>query len=436
MRLLRWGCSRINDKYTRLSALVAALAPQVTQAASCSLTDNRVGDAFLNIFTFQNITDPTHVRVYVCSNLFVVPSLILFDYLAITLTELHPSPETLPTSLVVHSPFVQIARQLSVPVDLVVTRSEWGLTRPSAPILQCRYFWFLLFSCRDFWSSYILQFQVKHTPPRMQVNTFQLYLISKLPCHVPSTWPAIWETKESNWPYGVRSFSSISFCWSHHQRRARVIFDILKGSNDQGTNAITLRIGCNAPKPSNDWVCLLHHPLLYVLTQSTSTPSYLNCNSFVNSNAGCCVKLTKATSCSPDSWNGEWLWRDLKNVAKKLAERPKLFINEQMDLCCLLLLSHPLETPIVTFRLVEVRRIQLPRGLFYVQRIVRELVVHHEDEFVDHWLASGVYALSELQDASLNGSARGLPVETQWHHDSLYLMNYLIHWLLWYSTVT
>ncbi|KAJ3511093.1 hypothetical protein NLJ89_g4300 [Agrocybe chaxingu] len=88
--------------------------------------------------------------------------------------------------------------------------------------------------------------------------------------HMPQgcgTWPAIWETKEVNWPDGGE-------------------IDILEGVNDQTPNSATIhtRAGCTMPETR----------------LQTGTSGQLDCDWLVNFNTGCGVKFPEKTSYGPD----------------------------------------------------------------------------------------------------------------------------------------
>jgi len=80
------------------------------------------------------------------------------------------------------------------------------------------------------------------------------------------TWPALWETNESNWPNGGE-------------------IDIIEGVNDQGTNQVTLHTspGCTMPAARTQ----------------TGTSLQLDCNTAVNGNTGCGVSVGQAPSFGP-----------------------------------------------------------------------------------------------------------------------------------------
>ncbi|KAF7320866.1 Glycoside hydrolase family 16 protein [Mycena chlorophos] len=96
--------------------------------------------------------------------------------------------------------------------------------------------------------------------------------------HMPQgcgTWPAIWETNESNWPAGGE-------------------VDIVEGVNNQGTDQITLHTspGCTMPASR----------------KQTGTVVSTDCNTAVNGNQGCAVKAAAASSFGPtfNSKGGGW----------------------------------------------------------------------------------------------------------------------------------
>ena len=90
------------------------------------------------------------------------------------------------------------------------------------------------------------------------------------------TWPALWETAITNWPYGGE-------------------VDILEGVNDVGPNTMTLHTapGCTMPTSRN---------------QTGKTLS-TDCNALANGNSGCGVADPKAKSYGPafNENGGGWL---------------------------------------------------------------------------------------------------------------------------------
>ncbi|KAG6917639.1 hypothetical protein DXG01_001746 [Tephrocybe rancida] len=89
------------------------------------------------------------------------------------------------------------------------------------------------------------------------------------------TWPAIWETDESNWPNGGE-------------------IDIVEGVNDQGPNAVTLHTSSGCTMPSS--------------RDQTGTSSQLDCNTAVNGNAGCGVRVPGSVSYGPAFNNNGGGW--------------------------------------------------------------------------------------------------------------------------------
>ncbi|KAG1725581.1 glycoside hydrolase family 16 protein [Suillus paluster] len=81
--------------------------------------------------------------------------------------------------------------------------------------------------------------------------------------HMPEgcgTWPAVWETNESNWPFGGE-------------------VDIVEGVNDVEPNQSTLHTSPNCTMPAS-------------ITQ-LGTPVLTDCDTAANGNAGCGVQLTE-----------------------------------------------------------------------------------------------------------------------------------------------
>ncbi|KAJ7259093.1 endo-beta-glucanase [Mycena haematopus] len=92
--------------------------------------------------------------------------------------------------------------------------------------------------------------------------------------HMPQgcgTWPAVWETNESNWPAGGE-------------------VDILEGANDQGPGQVTLHTspGCSMPASRTQ----------------IGTSLSLDCDATVNGNLGCGVSVDRAPGFGP-TFNAE-----------------------------------------------------------------------------------------------------------------------------------
>ncbi|EDR02394.1 glycoside hydrolase family 16 protein [Laccaria bicolor S238N-H82] len=87
--------------------------------------------------------------------------------------------------------------------------------------------------------------------------------------HMPQgcgTWPAVWETDGANWPNGGE-------------------IDILEGVNDQAPDLVSVHTSPGCTMPSSRTM--------------TGTPTYLDCQTGANSNAGCGVKLSTTLSYGP-----------------------------------------------------------------------------------------------------------------------------------------
>ncbi|KAF8659936.1 hypothetical protein AX16_001672 [Volvariella volvacea WC 439] len=196
-------------KYSRLVLILSTLAPGLVEGATYTLTDNWVGPAFLDAFMFQNIRDPTHGRVnYVDKDTALAKNLTYatndsFVLQADSTTVLHPD----------------------------------GPGRDSVRIMTYKTY-----------TTHVAVFDIRHMPQGC------------------GTWPAVWQTTESNWPYGGE-------------------VDILEGVNDCGTNAVTLHTGPGCTMPQV-------RPMLGI-------PTYRDCNAFVNYNAGCGVELIQPQSYGP-----------------------------------------------------------------------------------------------------------------------------------------
>ncbi|KAG1765439.1 glycoside hydrolase family 16 protein [Suillus occidentalis] len=97
--------------------------------------------------------------------------------------------------------------------------------------------------------------------------------------HMPEgcgTWPAVWETNESNWPAGGE-------------------VDIVEGVNNVEPNQSTLHTSPNCSMPAS--------------TAQSGTTATTNCDTSVNGNSGCGVRLTEDyNSFGPgfNSVNGGW----------------------------------------------------------------------------------------------------------------------------------
>ncbi|KAJ7097211.1 glycoside hydrolase family 16 protein [Mycena belliarum] len=99
-------------------------------------------------------------------------------------------------------------------------------------------------------------------------NTYTTHVAVFDVAHMPQgcgTWPAIWETDEASWPRGGE-------------------VDIVEGVNDDGANAVTLHTapGCTMPAQRTE----------------TGTPGQLSCDTALNGNAGCGVRLASSSPAS------------------------------------------------------------------------------------------------------------------------------------------
>ncbi|KAF8970935.1 glycoside hydrolase family 16 protein [Flammula alnicola] len=187
-------------------------------ATTYSLTDNIVGSAFYSFFEWENIADPTNGRV---------------NYVDQSTSQSQ--------NLTFASSDTFILR-----TDFTTVLNPNGAGRNSVRIKSTKTY-----------TSHVAIFNLRHMPQGC------------------GTWPAIWETKESNWPTGGE-------------------VDILEGVNDQSPNAATLHTaaGCTMPASRSE----------------TGTAGQLNCDTSVNGNAGCGVKFPTTTSYGPslNSVGGGW----------------------------------------------------------------------------------------------------------------------------------
>ncbi|KAF8057410.1 endo-beta-glucanase [Lyophyllum atratum] len=205
-----------------MKATVSALAllsfASTVLSATYPLSDNIVGSAFLNAFSVQAISDPTHGRVNYVDKATAQSQNLTFS-----------SSNT----------FILRA-------DFKTTLSAGGPGRNSVRIKSNKVY-----------TTHVAVFDVRHMPQGC------------------GTWPAIWETNESNWPNGGE-------------------IDIVEGVNDQGPNAATLHTGSGCTMPAS--------------RPETGTPTQLDCNAAVNGNAGCGVKLSSSTSYGPAFNNNKGGW--------------------------------------------------------------------------------------------------------------------------------
>ncbi|KAF8873871.1 2 beta-glucan [Infundibulicybe gibba] len=187
-------------------------------AATYSQSDNIVGAGFLSAFNFEAIADPTHGRVnYVDANTAKSQNL--------TFT----SSDT----------FIMRA-------DHTTVLNPNGAGRNSVRIRSNKAY-----------TTHVAVFNMRHMPQGC------------------ATWPAVWETNESNWPNGGE-------------------IDIVEGVNDQGTNVVTLHTSAGCTMPAS--------------RAETGASLQLDCDANVNGNAGCGVRLSPATSYGPTFNNNGGGW--------------------------------------------------------------------------------------------------------------------------------
>ncbi|KZT36648.1 endo-1,3(4)-beta-glucanase [Sistotremastrum suecicum HHB10207 ss-3] len=196
---------------SRLSAVFVSLVLAVTsvRAATYSLKDNFVGSSFLTGFTHEAIADPTHGRV---------------NYV--------DQATALSKNLTYASGNTFIIR-----ADDTTTLSASGPGRNSVRIRSV-----------NTYTTHVAVFDIRHMPQGC------------------STWPAAWETNESDWPNGGEA-------------------DIVEGVNDVSPNQGTLHTSAGCTMPSYG--------------SQTGQVAGTDCNANDNGNAGCGVKVNKANSYGP-----------------------------------------------------------------------------------------------------------------------------------------
>ncbi|KAF8193714.1 laminarinase [Pholiota molesta] len=198
------------------ASLLATTTPAL--AATYSLTDNVVGSAFYSYFQWENIGDPTNGRVTYVDQA---------------------------TSISQNLTFAS-SDSFILRTDFKTVLSASGPGRNSVRMKSSKTY-----------TTHAAVFDVRHMPQGC------------------GTWPAIWETKESNWPAGGE-------------------VDILEGVNDVSPNQATLHTspGCTMPASRAE----------------TGNPVLLDCNTAVNGNAGCGVQFPTTTSYGPsfNSNGGGW----------------------------------------------------------------------------------------------------------------------------------
>ncbi|KAF7975332.1 hypothetical protein HWV62_9769 [Athelia sp. TMB] len=193
---------------SRYLALAAIASPAL--AATYSRSANIVGSDFLTAFTFEAIADPTDGRVnYVDQSTAVADGLVS-----------------------------STANTFKMGADSTTVLNASGAGRNSVRIKSV-----------DSYTTHVAVFNVNHMPTGC------------------GTWPAIWETDESDWPNGGE-------------------VDIVEGVNDVTPNQSTLHTspGCTMPA---------------TVTQTGTTLS-TDCNTADNGNSGCGVHSPDSNSFGPN----------------------------------------------------------------------------------------------------------------------------------------
>ncbi|KAF8128986.1 glycoside hydrolase family 16 protein [Boletus edulis] len=179
-------------------------ARSVLAGATYSLSDSIVGEGFYNAFTFEAIPDPTNGRV---------------NYVD------QATAQSLNLTYATSNTFIMRA-------DDTTVLSSSGPGRNSVRIRT-----------NNQYTTHVAVFNMPHMPQGC------------------GTWPAVWETSESNWPDGGE-------------------VDIVEGVNNVEPNQSTLHTSPNCSVPASG------------VTQ-LGTAVYTDCDTTVNGNAGCGVKLTE-----------------------------------------------------------------------------------------------------------------------------------------------
>ncbi|KAF5341821.1 hypothetical protein D9611_001175 [Ephemerocybe angulata] len=211
--------------YLCILALFAYFSVTRVLGVTYSLSDNVVGNGFYDAFNWEAIDDPTHGRV---------------KYVDQATSRSQNLTYASGDSFILRA-------------DFKTYLGNGGPGRQSVRILTKRTY-----------TTHVAVFDVRHMPQGC------------------GTWPAIWETAESNWPNGGE-------------------IDIVEGVNDQAPNAVALHTGsgCSMP-PGRD---------------QTGTNGQLDCNAAVNGNAGCGVRLSEQNSYGPPFNNngGGWFAMERNN---------------------------------------------------------------------------------------------------------------------------
>ncbi|KAL5488346.1 hypothetical protein ACEPAI_6454 [Sanghuangporus weigelae] len=200
-----------------LSALLS-LGPALVPAATYSLSDNFVGDGFLSGFEHQAIADPTNGRVT-----YVDQATALAGNLTFASSD----------SFVIRADDTTVLAASDPGRNSVRIRSLTTYT------------------------THVIVLDIRHMPQGC------------------ATWPAAWESLESDWP-------------------ASGEVDIVEGVNDIDPNASTLHTTSGCTMPSS--------------RDMTGTTTQLDCDTAVNGNAGCGVGVDKSNSYGPgfNAAGGGW----------------------------------------------------------------------------------------------------------------------------------
>ncbi|KAI0341217.1 endo-beta-glucanase [Trametopsis cervina] len=199
---------------TTFAALVACSLLPSALAATYGLTDNHVGADFLNTFTHEAIADPTHGRVNYVNQATAV---------AQNLTYAH-------------------GNTLVLRADHTTVLSASGPGRNSVRIRSVKTY-----------KTHVSVFDIAHMPQGC------------------GTWPAAWETDESNWPNGGE-------------------VDIVSGVNDQSPNTVSLHTSANCNMPASRTM--------------TGQATVNNCDVNTDGNSGCGVSAPSANSYGPSFNSG------------------------------------------------------------------------------------------------------------------------------------
>ncbi|KAJ7509605.1 glycoside hydrolase family 16 protein [Mycena galericulata] len=196
----------------KLSAGLLALSNPLSLvlAATYSQSENIVGSGFYNSFNFEAITDPTAGRV---------------NYVD------EATAQSLNLTYATGDTFILRADSTTVIADSSATGRNSVRIRSN-----------------NAYTTHVAVFDIAHMPQGC------------------GTWPAVWETNESNWPAGGE-------------------VDILEGVNDQASDQVTLHTspGCEMPATRT----------------MTGTALETDCDTSVNGNAGCGVLVGEPTSFGP-----------------------------------------------------------------------------------------------------------------------------------------